>query len=230
MRSMLFVAVMAAMLSSGCASMKNTPARSAGGGMAETCGQCHPEQYASWLKTPHAVAGRMDRVGDASLRQCGACHELAEAHARDPEKVTPKSIDVMSGSDRNGVCGKCHFERETVKTRTVNPRSRHGLIMSVGFEGFKRQISCLDCHGGHSEKADMLKSARAHACFRCHKEAVVTMGVFQPVNYLTAGKTCVSCHPAHGGSRSEQAARMTVGMAVTCIICHPTGNLEKTGF
>jgi predicted CXXCH cytochrome family protein len=76
----------------------------------------------------------------------------------------------------------------------------------------------------------MLKTSRAHTCFGCHKEAVITMGVFQPVNYLTLGKTCVSCHPAHGGSRPHQIARMTVGMAVTCIVCHPTGDLHRVGF
>ncbi len=233
MRYLLCVMIVAAMLSTGCASMKKAPARGgsgADGGMAETCGQCHPDQYASWLKTPHADPGRMKAVGDASLRQCGACHELAEAHARDPEKVTPRSLDGMTGSDRTGVCGKCHFDKATTNGKTRNPHSRHGLFMSVGFEGFNRQISCLDCHRGHSEKADMLKSIRAHTCFQCHDEAVVTMGVFQPINYLTVGKTCVSCHPAHGGSRPEQAARMTVGLAVTCIICHPTGDLHKTGF
>ncbi len=230
MRSMLLMMTIAAMVSSGCASMKNAPARGAGGGMAETCGKCHPDQYASWQKTPHADQTRMRAVKDTALRQCDACHELPAAHADDPAKPTRRSPSGMTRSEQNAVCGKCHFDNATVKTRTVNPRNRHGLIMSVGFEGFKRQISCLDCHKGHSVKADMLKSIRAHTCFQCHKEAVVTMGVFQPVNYLTAGKTCVSCHPSHGGPRSEQAARMTAGMVVTCIICHPTGDLHKTGF
>jgi predicted CXXCH cytochrome family protein len=94
------------------------------------------------------------------------------------------------------------------------------MFMSVGFEGHKRQLACLDCHSGHSGKAKMSAHLRAHTCYQCHKEAIVTMGVFLPINYLTFGKACQACHPLHGGSPASKSARMGVGV---CVVCHFTG-------
>jgi predicted CXXCH cytochrome family protein len=81
-------------------------------------------------------------------------------------------------------------------------------------------LSCLDCHAGHSARRNMLRGLQAHICFRCHKRAIVTMGIFQPLNYLTAGKTCTSCHAAHGTTKGGHAARMTLGIGATCVVCH----------
>ena len=66
----------------------------------------------------------------------------------------------------------------------------------------------------------MLASIKAHICFTCHKEAIVTMGVFQPFNYLFLGKACQACHAIHGGSSGAQAARMGAGF---CVVCHVVG-------
>ncbi len=71
----------------------------------------------------------------------------------------------------------------------------------------------------------MLAGARAHVCFRCHKTAIVTMGVFQPVNYLTFGKACQACHTVHGGSGLAKVARMSTGV---CVVCH-FGGIAITG-
>lgn len=231
---LLYSGIFASMIFSGCAAMNDT--RHTGASASEdfkdsrSCIGCHPKQYDAWAKSPHANAKRMSTVEDVRLQGCAACHDQSTAHAENPEKVIPRSISGMSKTEQNSLCGACHYNTTVVRGNSVNPRNRHGVFMSVGLEGYKRQFSCLDCHTGHGGKADMLRSVRAHTCFGCHKEAVITMGVFQPINYLTAGKTCVSCHPSHGGSRPHQVARMTVGMAVTCIVCHPTGDLHKTGF
>jgi predicted CXXCH cytochrome family protein len=66
----------------------------------------------------------------------------------------------------------------------------------------------------------MLKRIRAHVCFDCHKTAIATMGIFQPVNYVTFGKACQACHTVHGGRTASKVARMTVGV---CIVCHIPG-------
>ena len=232
--AMLLLVLVAAVVFSGCAAMKNSGQRdneASGKDIASlTCTGCHTEQCTAWMESRHADPARMSNVTDPKLRQCEACHEQSLAHGENPGKVTHPSIHDMSKSEQNAICGKCHYNKNVTGGKTVNPHNRHGLFMSVGLEGYTQQVSCLDCHRGHGKKADMLRTVRAHSCFGCHKEAVITMGVFQPVNYLTAGKTCVGCHPAHGGSRPKQIARMTVGAAVTCIVCHPTGNLGKVGF
>ena len=66
----------------------------------------------------------------------------------------------------------------------------------------------------------MLVRIKAHSCYERRTSAIITMGIFQPFNYLTVGKMCQACHTVHGGSASERWGRMGAG---SCIICHVTG-------
>jgi predicted CXXCH cytochrome family protein len=195
-----------------------------------SCRECHQEQYATWAGSDHADTDRMKKIEPPEKRGCGACHDGLTAHLENPAGSTPPDLAAMSKTEQNNVCGACHYQKEVLGRKAIDPHHRHALLMSVGFEGFEHQIGCLDCHKGHIKRSEMLRSPRVHSCFRCHKEAVITMGVFQPFNYAAFGKVCVSCHPAHGGSAPSQLARMSVGLAVTCIICHPKGDLSQTGF
>jgi predicted CXXCH cytochrome family protein len=151
------------------------------------------------------------------LRECGACHGNISAHASDPSVKPETSPADLSKTEQNTLCGKCHFNQDLLKRSAINPQDRHAVFMSVGFEGRKKQISCLDCHSGHQGKSNMLVSIKAHICFRCHKVAIATMGVFQPFNYLFFGKACQVCHAIHGGSSAAQGARMGIGV---CVVCH----------
>ena len=189
---------------------------------AQECQTCHQQEYATWARTYHANSKRMQQIPVVQLRECAACHDNLTAHTESPAEYRPADIADFSKTDQNAVCGKCHYNYDMLGRKAINPHNRHGLLMSVGFEDKKRQITCLNCHSGHSEKSDMLRRIRAHICFTCHKEAIMTMGVFQPLNYLGMGKVCLGCHPTHGGSRVNQATRMTVGVGATCFVCHPT--------
>jgi predicted CXXCH cytochrome family protein len=159
------------------------------------------------------------------LRGCGACHENSLAHSQDPETITPSNPSSLDKASQNAVCGKCHYSQEILGRRAINPRDRHGLLTNAGFEGHSKLLSCLECHSPHAGHSKMLAGARAHVCFKCHKSAIVTMGVFQPFNYLTFGKACQACHTVHGGSPVSKAARMGVGV---CVVCH-FGGIAITG-
>jgi predicted CXXCH cytochrome family protein len=189
------------------------------------CEPCHEREFDSWKKSRHAESPLMSRVAVQELRACGACHENSLAHSEDPETSTPSTPSTLDKAAQNAVCGKCHYNQEVVGRHAINPRDRHGLLTSAGFEGHSKQISCLECHSAHAGKAKMLAGARAHVCFRCHKSAIVTMGVFQPANYLTFGKACQACHTVHGGSMVSKTARMSVGV---CVVCH-FGGIALTG-
>jgi len=187
---------------------------------AEACKNCHAEQYKTWKENGHGDAAKMGIIGIEALRQCGACHENTTGHAEDPEAVRPTNPEDMSRTGQNMVCGKCHYNQELFGSNAINPHDRHGLFMSVGFEGKKKQISCLDCHSGHRGGSEMLVTLKAHICYRCHKAAIITMGIFQPLNYITFGKACQACHSVHGSSAGRQWVRMGTGV---CIICHFAG-------
>ncbi|HPR65066.1 MAG TPA: cytochrome c3 family protein [Thermoanaerobaculia bacterium] len=187
---------------------------------ASVCVDCHTRQHGTWNKTDHSDPKKMAKIPHPELRECGACHEGLSAHVQNPDLGTPPDLSAMPKHDQNHLCGKCHYNKDIFGQKSINPLNRHGLFMSVGFEGKKRQLSCLDCHEGHGTHADMLKTIRAHTCFQCHKEAIATMGIFQPFNYVTAGKICLSCHAAHGTTTAGHVSRMTLGLAGTCIACH----------
>ena len=187
---------------------------------AAECRVCHEAEYGTWEKTDHGDPQAMAKITVAQLKECGACHGGLAAHAGDPESNHPPAIASLDKSGQNRICGNCHYNKDLLGWKSINPNHRHGLFMSVGFQGKKRQLSCLDCHEGHGGKREMLQSIQAHTCFKCHKEAIATMGVFQPLNYLAAGKVCTACHAPHGTSALGHAARMTVGFVGTCMPCH----------
>jgi len=187
---------------------------------ASVCQTCHQAEYDSWKKTRHSSETHMAVVPLNDLRECGACHSDVAAHAADPAVKPGPAPDKLNKTGQNTVCGKCHFNQKLLDDNAINPADKHALFMSVGFEGKVKQIACLDCHSGHKGGSNMLVSIKAHICFQCHKAAIVTMGVFQPFNYLTFGKACQACHAVHGGSSKAQAARMGIGF---CVICHVVG-------
>lgn len=185
-----------------------------------SCKYCHKTEHETWEKTEHANAASMEKISVVQLRECGACHDNITAHLAAPQENKPKDITALSKSDQNQLCGKCHFNKDIFGWKAINPHHRHGLFKSVGFDGKKQQLSCLDCHAGHGNKGNMLQRSQANLCFKCHKQAIITMGIFQPFNYIADGKVCTACHAPHGTSAPGHAARMTLGVAATCVPCH----------
>ena len=192
----------------------------------DKCRDCHEDEYGAWQKTVHADSLRMNVIPVKQLRGCNVCHQNLLPHSENTEEASPPSISKMTKAEQNQVCGKCHYNHDLLSSKSINPHVKHGLFMSVGFEDREETISCLECHAGHTDKKHMLHRIRAHTCFKCHKEAIVTMGVFQPLNYVFSGKVCSACHTVHGASTASMCSRMAVGTSLICLICHFPGGGE----
>jgi len=187
---------------------------------ASVCSGCHESEHKTWTDTKHSRADNMATVTVDQFKECGACHTGIEDHAANMDAPKPPSIAGMTKTEQNELCGKCHYNKDVMGNDAINPYAKHAPIMSVGFdEEKKRQISCLECHSGHQGKSEMLQNIKAHVCFKCHKEAIITMGLFQPFNYAAFGKACQLCHAVHGGTTGQLAGRMAIGIA-TCVPCH----------
>jgi predicted CXXCH cytochrome family protein len=185
------------------------------------CQPCHQDQFGSWKKTRHADGQRMAKIPVPELHECGACHTDLSAHAADPQGRKPPRVSAMTRTEKNTLCGKCHYSQKLFGGKAINPHGKHSLFANVALEGQPKQIACLDCHSGHKGKSDMLVRIKAHICYECHTSAMVTMGIlFQIPNWLTTGYMCQACHTVHGGSASERWGRMGVGF---CVICHFVG-------
>jgi predicted CXXCH cytochrome family protein len=184
------------------------------------CQPCHQAQFDSWKRTRHSDGQRMAKIPVAELHECGACHANLAAHAADPSN-RPANIAAMNRTERNTLCGKCHYSQKLFAGKAIDPHGKHSLFANVALEGQPKQIACLDCHSGHKGKSDMLVRIKAHICYECHTSAMVTMGIlFQVPNWITNGYMCQACHTVHGGSTSERWGRMGVGF---CVVCHFVG-------
>lgn len=195
-------------------------------GKISACADCHSNEYNTWSRTKHASPTNMKNVPVGNGEYCAVCHVVPAGHEDDPEASKPADIAQQTKTEQNELCGSCHGDRDIVGRHTVDAGGRHGLFMSVGLDAtkYKEQLSCLDCHKGHGEHDDMLVTMRAHVCFTCHKEAIVTMGIAQPINYVTFGKTCFACHSAHPRDTWKQWVYTTAGTYATvvlaCNACH----------
>jgi predicted CXXCH cytochrome family protein len=185
------------------------------------CQPCHQDQFDAWKRTRHSEDTNMAKIPVMELHECGACHADLNAHAADPQGKRPPRVAMMTKTEKNSLCGKCHYNQKLFGSRAINPHGKHSLFANVALEGQPKQIACLDCHSGHKGKSDMLVRIKAHICYKCHMSAMVTMGIlFQVPNWLTAGYMCQACHTVHGGSDSERWGRMSVGF---CVVCHFVG-------
>lgn len=191
---------------------------------ATACQPCHESEFSSWKETRHGEERYMSRIPVAELRECGACHSVTALHLEDPAGNKPTVPTALSKTEKNTLCGKCHYNQNIFGGNAINPHDKHGLYKSVGLEGQEVQIACLDCHSGHHGKTgmgEMLVRYKPNICYECHSGALAySMGIFMPFNYLAYGKMCQACHTVHGGSKKERWTRMGVGF---CVICHFTG-------
>ena len=221
---LLFLTLFAAVIIAGCAGTWTSPPIESfkpaeAVPPASVCKPCHEAQFDSWKRTRHGDGQRMAMIPVAELHECGACHTGLAAHAADPGS-RPSGIAALTKTEKNSLCGKCHYSQKLFAGKAIDPHGKHSLFADVGFEGQPKQIACLDCHSGHKGKSSMLVRIKAHICFECHTSAMVTMGIFQPFNYLSNGYMCQACHTVHGGSASERWGRMGVGF---CVVCHFVG-------
>lgn len=158
------------------------------------CQNCHPEQYAAWKGTPHALAagascedchgpykeGHPDQTTmklPMASDTCQTCHgpTFAEwtgsAHAAKNIECfdchNAHTQGLRTGSEEK-LCGACHSERQTqVKHAT------HGI----------NGVDCANCHMA-PEQAAGTKAGQAKP----------TEGTVRSHNFKATGDVCAKCH------------------------------------
>jgi len=116
------------------------------------CQPCHQDQFDSWKRTRHSEEKYMARIPVMELHECGACHGDLTAHAADPQGKRPPRVAAMTKTEKNTLCGKCHYSQTLFGGKAINPHGKHSLFANVALEGQPKQIACLDCHSGHKGK------------------------------------------------------------------------------
>jgi hypothetical protein len=109
---------------------------------ASVCQPCHQAQFDSWEKSHHAEAERMVKIPVPELRECGACHDGLAAHAAEPDK-RPASVTQMSRTERNTLCGKCHYNQMLFGGDAINPTTGTRCSRTLGSRDGKNRSPVL---------------------------------------------------------------------------------------
>lgn len=96
-----------------------------------TCKDCHPDQYGTLIKSPHAIIN------------CQNCHGPAGDHPTSPPKL-PINRD-------RSLCLRCH-------AKLNYPNNPRGVIPGIDPATHNPGTACADCHNPHKPSLEGLKS------------------------------------------------------------------------
>lgn len=110
----------------------------------ETCGECHPEQYAEWQGSVHSLAfqdpiyqGELNKavkaVGHNISRQCEGCHSPAGMVTGEISKPGLEGLSPMAGAGVS--CDICHSISDITHWRTPTHEPENGsFVLTPGLE------------------------------------------------------------------------------------------------
>lgn len=181
---------------------------------AETCIGCHAEREA-FKHNVHGLAWPKAK-GIEFSQSCETCHGPGSLHAAaggdksNADFWTINNPATKKGPDASKTCLQCH---------------QGGARMHwSGSTHDAKNVSCVQCHNIHNEKANggksplLAKESVAQVCFQCHadKKAQIKKSAHMP---MEEGKmTCTGCHNPHGSAEEKLMAKNTV--METCYECH----------
>ena len=169
----------------------------------DTCVMCHQDQIPTSLLA-HVALIDTDTSNPNYGYGCEGCHGPGGNHMGEPAGILLPS--KMSIDDLTDTCTKCHT--------TLRTFDAGGWRMS---EHFYANISCLECHSGHSEnKYFLVQADKLEICYSCHSEkfAEFNMRSHHPVEEGQLG--CESCHNVHSGKFESQLNNEGDALCFTC--------------
>lgn len=170
---------------------------------AETCKECHEQQYATYASSVHA---KKSIKGPQSQNACETCHGPGAMHV---EKGGGRDVDIFDFNDRvdaqarSAQCLTCHAQTPGMDLWEMSVHARNDVACD----------SCHDLHTGRSQKPD-----DPDVCFECHRSVKVEANKRSHHPILQGKVSCSSCHAPHGS--------MTRSMLVAddaqelCFLCH----------
>ncbi|MEE2749826.1 MAG: multiheme c-type cytochrome [Myxococcota bacterium] len=163
----------------------------------ESCGLCHPTQYADWKESWHAlgmgdgVLGQLvdwDGKNDKKVRQCNRCHApLSEQYPFVEDGVENPAYDPEL-RDKGLTCGGCHVRAH----ERFGPEGKNPPIENAPHGGYTARDEFKDsrfCYGCHDfRKGDGLEGKRFQETYE----------EWRRTPYAAEGVTCQSCHMPEG--------------------------------
>ncbi len=162
----------------------------------QTCGACHPQQYADWQTSLHAAAYSPGLAGQliegalahpGEVRNCLSCHTpLGEQQPYDAAWAPEPAFDPAL-QEKGIVCASCHVRAH----RRYGPPRRGGPLPEVA----------VLPHGGFEARTEFQQSGFCAPCHQFFDDAGVagkplenTWAEWAASRHAREGRTCQSCH------------------------------------
>jgi predicted CXXCH cytochrome family protein len=179
----------------------------------------------------HSVHGSVPQTQLLSFRPiygetCIACHAEQRSVSGSTHDLRVKFPDLPNSAGLTpadaGECSPCHLAHEFPRERVVTAADPAGQCMTCHQEGDCGQsvagvdhpeTRCTDCHDPHLRThGKFLIKAETALCTECHAgmdrlvggpHDITTDPTAWPKEAAAKGGTCLPCHVAHGGQRSD---------------------------
>lgn len=170
----------------------------------DACLMCHSDMTPTSLFT-HATIIDNDPGNPDFGYGCEGCHGPGGSHMGDVAGILyPPSMSVDEVTD---LCTKCHGNVRSFALNTWYLSEHYG-----------NDLSCISCHGGHSDyDAFLVTEVSLDLCNSCHSEkrAEFNMRSHHPVD--EGQLECLSCHNPHSGEFEYQ---LVADGDELCFECH----------
>jgi len=91
-------------------------------------------------------------------------------------------VAKLTKSEKNTLCGKCHYNQQIFGGKAINPHDRHASSRTSPLRA-SRSRSPVSIATPDIRQIGHAGADQGHICFECHTSAMVTMGIFQPFNW-----------------------------------------------
>ena len=175
---------------------------------AETCKECHEQQYESYARSVHY---KKSIKGPEAQDACETCHGAGAGHV---EKGGGRGVDIFDlGKDvdpaaKSAKCLTCHESTPGMDLWDLGVHKRN-------------DVSCDSCHDLHA--GGRQKPREPEVCFGCHKDIKIEANKRSHHPILEGKVKCSSCHSPHG-SLSTHLVKADDSREL-CFKCHA----EKRG-
>jgi DmsE family decaheme c-type cytochrome len=149
---------------------------------AETCGDCHEEQYASYAKSVHF---NESIKGPQAQDACETCHGAGGIHVEN-EGGSDSIFTFYADTDPQAKSAKC---------LTCHQRTPGMDLWDMGAHK-RNDVSCDSCHDLHV--GGRQKPNEPEVCFGCHREVKIQANKRSHHPILEGKVSCSSCHEPHG--------------------------------
>jgi DmsE family decaheme c-type cytochrome len=170
---------------------------------AETCKECHEEQYNSYAKSVHF---KKSIKGPQAQDACETCHGPGATHV---EKGGGRDVDIFTfdkdvdPQTKSAKCLTCHHNTPGMDLWDLGVHKRNDVSCD----------SCHDLHVGGRQRPN-----EPEVCFDCHRTVKIEANKRSHHPILENKVSCSSCHSPHGSlSRSSVRADDTRQL---CFKCH----------